>query len=189
MKVWVIRHGESEANQKGLLTGWLDVPLTEKGKEEAALVNKVLSGVSFGKIYSSDLLRAKSTAEIAIPGCQYETVSMLREINVGNIAGQPLAALRDQNIRPLTKDGYGSFGGESRAEFRDRVAAFMRIIESEKDCENIAVFSHAGVIRNFLDIALGIVHDRSKICCNNCTVAVFEYSNSSWRLHSWINLY
>ena len=187
MKVWVIRHGESEANQNGLLTGWLDVPLTEKGMEEAALVQQVLSGVRFDKIYASDLARAKSTAEIAIPGCEYETVEMLREINVGTIAGQPLAVVKDQSIRSLTKDGYSSFGGESRVEFRDRVAAFMKIIEAE-GCENIAVFSHAGVIRNFLDIVLGIVHDRSKICCNNCTVAIFEYSHSKWRLYSWINL-
>ena len=185
MRVWVIRHGESEANKNGLLTGWLDAPLTEKGEEEAALVKKVLSGVRFDKIYASDLLRAKSTAEIAIPECQCETTAMLREINVGTIAGQPLTAVK--NIRPMTKDGYGSFDGESRAEFRDRVAAFMKIIETE-DCENIAVFSHAGVIRNFLDIALGIVHDRSKICCNNCTVAIFEYCHSNWRLHSWINV-
>ena len=185
MRVWVIRHGESEANQKGLLTGWLDFPLTEQGKKEAELVKNFLSGVSFDKIYASDLTRAKSTAEIAIPGCQYETMAMLREINVGTIAGQPLASVK--NIRPMTKDGYGSFGGESRAEFRDRVVTFMKIIETE-DRDNIAVFSHAGVIRNFLDIALGIVHDRSKICCNNCTVAIFEYCHSNWRLHSWINV-
>lgn len=187
MKAWVIRHGESEANRNGLLTGWLDVPLTEKGREEATLVNQLLSGVRFDKIYSSDLLRAKSTAEIALPGCAYETLPALREINVGTIAGQPLTVVRGENIRSLTKDGYDAFGGESREAFRERVAAFMKVMENE-DCENVAIFSHAGVIRNFLDIALGIVHDRSKICCNNCTVAIFEYRNSAWRLYSWINV-
>ena len=187
MRVWVIRHGESEANRNGLLTGWLDVPLTEKGREEAALVNQLLSGVRFDKIYSSDLLRAKSTAEIALPGCAYETLPALCEINVGTIAGQPLAVVRGEDIRPLTKEGYSAFGGESRAEFRDRVEAFMKTVEGE-GFENVAVFAHAGVIRNFLDIALGIVHDRSKICCNNCTVAIFEYRNSAWRLYSWINV-
>ena len=187
MKVWVIRHGESEANRNGLLTGWLDVPLTEKGREEAMLVNQLLSGVRFDKIYSSDLLRAKSTAEIALPGWAYETLPALREINVGTIAGQPLTVVRGEDIRSLTKEGYGAFGGESRAEFRERVAAFMKTIEGE-GCENIAVFAHAGVIRNFLDIALGIVHDRSKICCNNCAVAIFECRHSAWRLYSWINV-
>ena len=187
MKAWVIRHGESEANQNGLLTGWLDVPLTEKGREEAALVRRLLAEVRFDKIYSSDLLRAKSTAEIALPGCAYETLPALREINVGSIAGQPLTVVRGNDIRSLTKEGYGAFGGESRAEFRDRVAAFMKTVEGE-DHENVAVFAHAGVIRNFLDISLGIVHDRSKICCNNCAVAVFEYRNSNWRLYSWLNV-
>ena len=50
MKAWVIRHGESEANQNGLLTGWLDAPLTEKGREEAALVRQLLDGVRFDKV-------------------------------------------------------------------------------------------------------------------------------------------
>ena len=189
MRVWVIRHGESEANRNGLLTGWLDVPLTEKGREEALLVHQLLSGVRFDQIYSSDLLRAKSTAEIAIPGGRYEALDTLREINVGTIAGQPLTVVKGADIRPLTKDGYGAFGGESRAEFRDRVAAFMKVVEVEnEDCENVAIFSHAGVIRNFLDIVLGMQHDRSKICCNNCTIAIFEYRNEKWRLYSWINV-
>lgn len=189
MKAWVIRHGESEANQNGLLTGWLDAPLTEKGREEAALVRQLLDGVRFDKVYSSDLLRAKGTAEIALPGCPYETVPALREINVGSIAGQPLSVVKGEDIRPLTKDGYGPFGGESRAELRERVAAFMKALEEDREtCENVAIFSHAGVIRNFLDITLGIVHDRSKVCCNNCAVAVFEYRDSNWRLYSWINV-
>ena len=77
MRVWMIRHGESETNKNGLWTGWLDAPLTEEGKRDAALASEFVSRVSFDKIYSSDLLRAKSTAEIVIPGCQYEATPML----------------------------------------------------------------------------------------------------------------
>ena len=69
MKVWMIRHGESETNKEGLWSGWLDAPLTEKGKGDAALAGEIVSRIKFDKIYSSDLLRAKSTAEIVIPGC------------------------------------------------------------------------------------------------------------------------
>lgn len=188
MKVWMIRHGESETNKFGLWTGWLDPQLTEKGREEAALVSKVVSGVSFDKIYSSDLLRAKSTAETAIPGCKYETTEMLREVNVGNIAGKPLSAVMDSNNRPMNTDGYAVFGGESTEEFRSRVAGFMKFLES-KNCENIAVFSHAGFLRSFLDLVLGVELDRKNISCKNCAIAIFEYSNFNWKLHSWINLY
>ena len=151
------------------------------------MANRIVSTANFDKIYSSDLSRAKRTAEIALPGCEYETTALLREINVGTIAGKPLDVVLDSNHRPMNSDGYGRFGGESKDEFRDRILAFMKILESE-NCENIAVFSHAGVIRKFLDIVLGMEHDRKKICCNNCTVAIFEHSHSNWRLHSWINV-
>ena len=50
MKVWVVRHGESETNRDGLWTGWLDVELTEKGREDAAKAGKILAGTSFDKI-------------------------------------------------------------------------------------------------------------------------------------------
>ena len=187
MKVWIVRHGESETNKQGLWTGWLDVPLTEKGRADAASAGKLLSKVTFDKIFSSDLQRAKNTAEIAIPGCKYEVSKMLREINVGNIAGKPLAVARGSDDQLLTKDGYGCFGGESKVEFRKRVAEFMKILESES-YENVAVFSHAGFVRTFLDTVVGIEHNRKKIACENCAIAVFEYTNSDWRLYSWINL-
>ena len=88
MKVFVIRHGESETNRNGLWTGWLDVSLTEKGRAEAEQVGKLLSNINFDKIYASDLLRAKTTAEIALPACEYETLVELREVNVGSIAAK-----------------------------------------------------------------------------------------------------
>jgi broad specificity phosphatase PhoE len=55
--------------QRWLLDRWLDVALTEKGKTDAASLSDILHGVSFDKIYSSDLSRARNTADIAIPGC------------------------------------------------------------------------------------------------------------------------
>ena len=88
MKVFVVRHGESETNRNACWTGWMDVALTQKGREDATLARRLLSGVKFDKIYASDLQRAKCTAEIAIPGCQYETSALLREINVGGYCRQ-----------------------------------------------------------------------------------------------------
>ena len=187
MKVWIIRHGESETNRAGQWTGWLDVQLTEKGREDAAKAGALLAKTSFDKIYASDLCRAKSTVEIAIPGCKYEATPMLREINVGNLAGKPLSAARDSNNQPMNLDGYGNFDGETVAQFRERITAFVHILESE-NCENIALFSHRGYLIRFLEIVLGMEVPSKKICCNNCAIAVFEYADSAWKLHSWINL-
>ena len=76
---------------------------------------------------------------------------------------------------------------ESKTEFGDRIAAFMRELEA-LDCQNVAVFAHAGVMRTFLDTVLDVPMPRDRVCCRNCTVAIFEYEASVWKLHSWINL-
>lgn len=187
MKVWVIRHGESETNRDGLWTGWLDVQLTEKGREDATKAGKILAGTSFDKIYTSDLRRAKNTAEIAIPGCQYEVTPLLREINVGNIAGKPLSIVRDENNQPRNADGYAVFGGESYAEFDLRVSGFMKGLES-LDCENVALFAHGGWLRSSMDFVVGMKLPRKTISCNNCAIAIYEFNGTAWKLHSWINM-
>ena len=102
MKVFMIRHGESETNRNGLWTGWLDVSLTEKGREEAVQVGKMLSKINFDKIYVSD-------PEIALPTCEYETVSALREVNVGNIAGKPLNSVKNSDKEYVRKGDYRIF--------------------------------------------------------------------------------
>lgn len=186
MKVFIIRHGESESNKAGLWTGWLDAPLTEKGRADAKAAAGLLSGVCFDKVYTSDLSRACETARIALPDHEYVKSALLREINVGSIAGKPLSVLSPEEKRRVAEEGYGCFAGESRGEMRARVVAFMQGLEKEEG-ENIAIFSHAGFLRYFMDIVVGITLPRGAILCKNCTVAVFEY-DGGWKLHSWINL-
>ena len=187
MKVYVIRHGESETNREKKWTGWLDVNLTDKGREDAKKAGEFLENVSFDKIYSSDLLRARQTAENAIAGCRYETSELLREINVGSLEGKIFSFLTDEQRKEIRTKKYKEYGGENQQEFSDRVAGFMKELESQ-NCENIAVFSHAGWLCRMLDIVTEVDIPRNKICCNNCTVAIFEYTEKEWRLHSWVNL-
>ena len=63
MKIYFIRHGETESNKKGTVTGHIDSPLSEGGIEQT---KKTLSEIpnDFQELYSSDLIRCKQTAEI-----------------------------------------------------------------------------------------------------------------------------
>ena len=187
MRVFVIRHGESETNQDKRWTGWLDVPLTEKGRADAALAREALAKVKFDKIYASDLVRAKCTAEIALPSCTYETTPQLREINLGSLAGMPIASTTKEQRALISKEGYVAFGGESKEAFRERVVGFMKALEA-KEHQTVALFAHGGWLRTALSFVVGVELPGKSICCNNCTVAVFEYEDAAWRLHSWINL-
>lgn len=187
MKVYFIRHGQSETNLRGEWTGWRDVALTERGFEDAKLAAEVIKGVKFDKVYSSDLSRAKNTAKTALPGCQLTETKLLREVNVGNIAGKPLSIVTDEDRMAISKVGYSIFGGESREEFRGRVLDFCREVE-ELECENVAAFTHAGVLRTMLGIVTETAIPNRTVACNNCAVAVFEYKDGKWRLYSWINV-
>ena len=187
MKVYVIRHGQSETNAKGCWTGWLDVNLTEKGGEDARSAGKIIQDIAFDKIYTSDLTRAIHTATTAIPGCEFESTPLLREINVGSIANKPLGILTNEQREKTRSVGYTEFGGESIAQFHARIDEFKSKLEC-LNAENVAVFSHAGWLRAMLDSIVGMVLPRNTIACGNCTIGVFEYSNGKWRLHSWINI-
>ncbi len=187
MKVYVVRHGESETNLMKKWTGWFDAPLTEKGRDDARRAGEFLKNISFDKIYSSDLIRAIETKEIAIPHCCFEKTPDLREVNVGTLEGTTYKDMEDEERKNTIEKGYKKYGGETREEFNIRVKNFLKKLEEEQ-CENIALFCHAGVLRSMFDAVMGINVPRNHYCCNNCTVAVFEYENDLWKLHTWINL-
>ena len=187
MRIFVVRHGESENNQKALWTGWADVSITDKGREDAQKVGEFLKNISFDKVYVSDLKRAIETLESAIPGYEYETSPLLREINVGTLANQPLSILTDSQKETIALDGYSEFNGETREEFKGRIIEFMKKIETSGE-ENIAVFTHAGWMRSIFDIVTQASSRIKNVCCNNCALGIFEYTGERWRVHSWINL-
>ena len=190
MKLYLIRHGESENNSSGCYTGWADVALTEKGYEDAKRVRKYISDIVFDKIYSSDLIRAIKTAETAIPGCICEKTPALREINLGDLVGKKIADLPkifgEEFAKNSSEQNYKPYSGENRAEFEARIEGFLDEI-SKSGYENVAAFCHGGVLRRLRDKILGISLPRNAMPCFNCAILILEYKNGNWFIHSWIN--
>ena len=77
MKLYLIRHGESEGNLLGVFSGWLQHNLTEKGREDACKAGRIIKKVKFDKVYSSDLNRAIETAKIALPDYECEPTPLM----------------------------------------------------------------------------------------------------------------
>ena len=185
MKLYLIRHGESETNLAGHYTGWAQVNLTPKGVKDAEGVRPILEKVKFDKIFSSDLIRAMKTAETAIPGCAYETTPLLREVNVGNLAHKPFLP-PDAPERKLMVDGFKAFDGESNAEFRARATEFLEKVKN-LDCENVAAFTHAGFLRTSLSIIFSANVNTMNFVCSNCAVVILELKGDKWMLYGLIN--
>ncbi len=187
MKLYVIRHGQSETNLRGEWTGWMDAALTEQGIKDAEKAKCALQGISFDRVYSSDLRRAMHTAAVALPDCIAETTSLLREISVGSLAGRHASVLSAEERQRHLKYGFEAFGGEPREVFHTRLRQFLTQMEQTSG-QTIAAFAHAGVLRALMDMVVGVRLPHSSILCNNCAIVVFEYKEQKWYLHSLINL-
>jgi broad specificity phosphatase PhoE len=133
------RHGETAWSLSGQHTGRTDIPLTEKGEQDARKLAKQLRAVTFSRVFTSPLQRARRTCELAGLSEGAEIEPDLTEWDYGEYEGQRPVDIR--NGRPswnLFQDGCPS--GESAAQISeraDRLISRLRTLEG-----NIAIFSH-----------------------------------------------
>ena len=188
MKVYLVRHGETYTNATLCHTGWADIPLTAQGMRDAMAAGALLQGISFDHIYASDLRRAVQTEKIAMQGAECECSPLIRELNVGCLAGHYvkdcLAKYGEEYVQNKKRLDYSPYGGETYDAFFARVASFLKQLE-EKDYETVAIFCHGGVIRMIADIIFGIFVPRSTLACDNGSVTQIEYKNGSWCVLEW----
>ncbi|MEG1800261.1 MAG: histidine phosphatase family protein, partial [Synergistaceae bacterium] len=137
--IFLIRHAKPELpNGGGIYYGSTDYPLSQDGEKAAAALNCVLSPIKFAGIYSSDLIRARRTLELALPESagSAQIVRELREINLGDWEGKTFDEVRTQwdeiyEARGASFDSVSPPGGESFKELSKRtVPAFEKIMES-----------------------------------------------------------
>ena len=188
MKLYLVRHGQSESNQNGLFSGWAQISLTEQGFADARRAGEYLQRFTFDRVYSSDLRRAIQTAQTALPGCEPVQLALLRENSVGSLVGKPVKECEEIYgkrfwVVPTGAD-YTRFGGENHDMLRERVRSFMQMLENDP-CERAIAFAHEGVLRCALDLVLGMNFERHNVRCPNCTIAVFEYRDGRWVLEAW----
>jgi broad specificity phosphatase PhoE len=94
MKLWLIRHGETEWSLSGAHTSRTDIPLTERGKERAAKIRDYLAQRKFSLVLTSPLLRARETCRIAGYADMAQIEENLREWDYGIFEGRTTADIR-----------------------------------------------------------------------------------------------
>jgi len=116
---YVVRHGQTEFNLKGIIGGILEPnPLSTKGEEQAAILAKRLAHISFDKIYSSNLSRAKKTAEILASSNNLlvESDELLNERNWGSLQGKSFEEA--QKIYPKVFRDEAQIEGKNAMNFK-----------------------------------------------------------------------
>lgn len=187
MKLYMVRHGQSQTNLEHRFTGQADAPLTELGREDARKAGEKLKGLHFDRVYSSSLSRAADTARIAL-GCEPVQLDMIKELSVGSLANRLVSECEAEYGEELWKNrnsyNYTPYGGENEAELMKRARDFLTLLENDP-CEQAIAFSHAGFITCTLTQVLGATFDRKHIDCPNASIAVFEYRDGRWLLLQW----
>ncbi len=188
MKLYMIRHGQSTANAQKLHAGWAQSPLTDQGMAQARIAGRLLTGIQFDRIYVSDLLRAQQTLAAALPGADGITTSLLREINVGDLAGKTagecLKIYGERYLDDKAAQNFVPYGGEDDAMHLDRIRRFAVRLEQNVQ-PNVAAFCHEGSIRCMLDLVMGQRHCRKDYPLDNGSVSIFEFVDGHWTLLTW----
>ena len=138
-RIFYVRHGETAWSLSGQHTGRTDLPLTTEGEEDAGRLAGRLRAVKFNRVFTSPLLRARRTSELAGLGAVAEIEPDAVEWDYGDYEGR-----RPEDIR-MERPGWNIFedgcpGGEAPgqvSERADRLIARLQKLEG-----NIAVFSH-----------------------------------------------
>ncbi|MBA4535618.1 histidine phosphatase family protein [Bacillus aquiflavi] len=175
----LIRHGITEWNEINKLQGHQNIPLSEKGKEQVLALANRLVGEKWDIIYSSDLQRAKETANILAEkmGLQVMIDKRLRERYFGRLEG---------TIEIDRMAQWGKYwrelhhGIEENEKIELRVAQFFYDIIHPLNEKKIIVISHGITINKMLKI---ILKDYNEIEIHNTSVSILKKNDHEWFLH------
>ena len=157
----LVRHGQSEWNEKNLFTGWKDPKLTPKGVDEAIKAGKELkqAGYSFDKMFTSDLFRAQDTGRIILEQMNIPSIEVIKNVSLNERNYGDLAGLNKDEARKKWGEDQihiwrRSFdvpppGGESLKDTAERVLPYFKenIIPELIEGSDILVAAHGNSLR------------------------------------------
>lgn len=159
--LYIVRHGQTDWNDQHRIQGHTDIPLNENGEIQAKELGIELENVNFDKAFSSDLLRAKRTAEIIAieKDLEIETTHLLREVSYGSFEGNSSRDFFEKFNKWLELSENEKNEHESAEKFKEveswdsvtsRLLTFLREVSIGFSGKTILIVSHGGVMHNLL---------------------------------------
>jgi phosphoserine phosphatase len=142
--LFIVRHGETEANEKGIEAGPLDYPLTKKGVKGALFIAKALSKIKIIAVYSSPVFRAHETAKILARPHKLK-VKTLEELTEAKIKPEFIGKEGRHHIL-TTPEAFN----ETNKDLLERTGKAVEIIKNEEE-GNVILVSHGDVITAMLE--------------------------------------
>lgn len=166
--IYVVTHPEATHHVDGLVGGWFDSDLTDRGARHARAIADTLAkrlGGAVVEVYSSDLLRARRTADIIVERISANlTIDPdLREKSYGKAGGRPQAWLDERFIPPpevgeRMRHDEGVEGAETRMDLALRAYAAMKRVQ-DSTAEDQVIVTHGGTAAYLLAAWVGMPID------------------------------
>jgi len=192
-RLCIVRHGETDWNAGKRVQGQIDVPLSAVGHAQARATGNALRNEGFAALYSSDLIRARQTAEAAahLAHLPLQAEPGLRERHYGIFQGLTYAEAEvrypAEYARHKARDPrFAPDGGESLLDFAARLAVAFDTIVRRHAGAAVAIFTHGGVLDILHRQATGRPLDAPRdFAIPNCGINWIEVTNGCWTLLSW----
>lgn len=188
---YLIRHGETLFNERGLAQGWCDSPLTEEGVEQAEALGEGLKDVDLVAVYSSVSERAMDTANAALKDrdLPLNLSEDLKEMNFGSLEAEPNELLWGEHFKDLEKrltDGWVDEGGESYAILGERMLNALNVAaeENKNNGGNILISTHGmsilALIQKLDQKAYNDFMATGATGLDNCSVTIVEWNDGEY---------
>ena len=189
----VIRHGETEWNRERRMQGTTDTRLSDLGRAQAQALGRRLTDHAFTALYSSDLSRARDTAQAISQhtGRQLVVDPRLQERRFGIFEGLLAAEIKarypEEHARFASRDpDYVVPGGESASAFTARCLGCLAEIAKRHPGEEVVVVSHGLVLDSLYRAAHALAHGEPRpVPLINASMNHFGYGASAWRMVLW----
>lgn len=194
MKLYIMRHGETDWNKERRLQGQADIPLNANGRQTAGETSRGMKHLMFDAAYTSPLIRAAETARLVIDQRRIplRIDERLKEMSFGPYEGLCCAKenweIPDQGFENffLAPDRYQPpKGADSFKMVIDRVAVFMEdVVRTQPPESNILVVAHGVVVGAFLAIAenRSIAEFWQDRVQKNCAVNILDVKEKEYRV-------
>ena len=194
-RVLLLRHGTTDWNNDGRFQGHADIPLNSAGLALAERTAAVLAGVRPTLLVSSDLSRARETAQAvaAVTGLEVEVDVRLREVDVGSWAGldSETVGRREPDFWPALREGRDfrrSPQGETATESGERVAAALREYTAAASVDDVILaVGHGLSLRVGALLLMGLDYSFARLFGGlaNCGWLELEPTEPAWRLRAY----
>lgn len=184
--IYLVRHAQAEGNLYRRFHGHFNTTLTATGQQQLPYLSRRFADIPLSAVYSSDLTRARRTAEaIAAPkGLFVQTDARFREREAGqwdNVPFGELEQFQSEQYALMKRDPrlWTPPGGESWQQCTDRFLEGLAELTARHPGETIAVTSHSLALK---DLMLRLFPETELAYCDNTAVSCVEYEDGQYRL-------